>query len=87
MCETGCALRKTLKNGKPIIGTHCELWLGTPLRTKKQVMGAIVVQSYSDPQRYTAKDAELLGEGRGFEMRGGEEVEVDGTAVSEPEGE
>ena len=52
---------KVAKSGKPIIGTHCELWLGTPLRTKKQVMGAIVVQSYSDPQRYTAKDAELLG--------------------------
>ena len=52
---------RVVANGKPIIGTHCELWLGTPLVTRKAVMGAIVVQSYSDPRRYSARDAELLG--------------------------
>jgi signal transduction histidine kinase/DNA-binding response OmpR family regulator/sensor domain CHASE-containing protein/GAF domain-containing protein len=52
---------KEKRSGKPIIGTHCELWLGTPLVAKKQVMGAIVVQSYNDPLRYSTKDAEILG--------------------------
>jgi signal transduction histidine kinase/sensor domain CHASE-containing protein/DNA-binding response OmpR family regulator/GAF domain-containing protein/HPt (histidine-containing phosphotransfer) domain-containing protein len=52
---------KEARSGKPIIGTHCELWLGTPLAANKQVMGAIVVQSYNDPLRYSEKDAKILG--------------------------
>ena len=45
---------------KKLVGTPSELWLGVPLKTKKRVIGAIIVQSYSDPFRYTQKDADIL---------------------------
>lgn len=52
------ARSKTIQ--KELIGTICELWLGVPLKTKKRVIGAIVVQSYSDPYRYSQRDADIL---------------------------
>ncbi len=51
---------RTSRTGKPIIGTPCELWLGAPLISKKRVIGTMIVQSYTDPYRYTTQDAELL---------------------------
>jgi len=53
-------LDRTVRTGKPIIGTPCELWLGAPLISKKKVIGTMIVQSYTDPYRYTTQDAELL---------------------------
>ncbi|MDA3912972.1 GGDEF domain-containing protein [Oleiagrimonas sp.] len=35
-------------------------WLGVPLNTKQGVIGAIVVQSYSETKSYSTKDMELL---------------------------
>ena len=35
-------------------------WLGVPLKSHKNTMGALVVQSYSDKVYYTEKDQELL---------------------------
>lgn len=54
------AISRSKKLGKKLIGTPCQLWLGVPLKTKGQVIGAIVVQSHSDPYRYTQKDADIL---------------------------
>ncbi|RPI78936.1 MAG: PAS domain S-box protein, partial [Desulfobacteraceae bacterium] len=46
--------------GQPFIGTPSELWLGVPLKTRGEVLGALVVQSYIDPYLYTEKEAEIL---------------------------
>jgi diguanylate cyclase (GGDEF)-like protein/PAS domain S-box-containing protein len=35
-------------------------WLGVPLKSRKNTIGALVVQSYSDKVYYTEKDQELL---------------------------
>ncbi len=43
-----------------VSGTPAELWLGIPLVIRKQVIGAIVVQSYDDPKIYNTKDMDLL---------------------------
>ena len=40
--------------------TPAELWLGVPLRIKRGVIGAIVIQSYNDPNIYGPKDMDLL---------------------------
>ncbi|NNG00011.1 MAG: GAF domain-containing protein [Desulfobacteraceae bacterium] len=46
--------------GKSLIGSPSELWLGVPLTIKGTVIGALVVQSYDDPYRYTEKDRDIL---------------------------
>ncbi len=43
-----------------VAGTPSELWLGVPLNVKGKIIGAMVVQSYSDPDRYNEKDMEIL---------------------------
>jgi two-component system, sensor histidine kinase and response regulator len=40
--------------------THAEQWLGVPLKIKNEVIGVIVVQSYSNPELYSRKDSEIL---------------------------
>jgi signal transduction histidine kinase/DNA-binding response OmpR family regulator len=45
---------------RPSLGTQAELWLGVPLVVKDIVIGALVVQSYEDPNRYDQKDADIL---------------------------
>ena len=42
------------------IGTKAKVWLGVPLRTKEGIIGAVAVQSYTDPNLYTEKDLKLL---------------------------
>jgi len=42
------------------VGTPAELWLGVPLKTKGDIIGAIVVQDYHDPDIYHQKDMDLL---------------------------
>ncbi len=42
------------------IGTPSEQWLGSPLRIKEKVIGAIVVQSYDDPNLYNRKGLDVL---------------------------
>lgn len=42
------------------IGSASEVWLGVPLHEEGKVIGAFVLQNYSDVNAYTAKDVELL---------------------------
>jgi PAS domain S-box-containing protein len=43
-----------------VVGQPSEIWLGAPLRTGKDVIGIVAVQSYHDPGHYTKKDLDLL---------------------------
>lgn len=42
------------------VGTPSRVWLGVPLKIGKEMIGAVVVQSYTDESLYTEKDLELL---------------------------
>lgn len=42
------------------IGTIPEIWLGAPLSTREQSIGAIAVQSYSNPNAYNEESAEIF---------------------------
>jgi len=50
------------KNEKiELIGTDSASWLGVPLRSRSEgIIGVLAVQSYSDPNAYTAKDLDVL---------------------------
>ncbi len=37
-----------------------KVWLGVPLMIKQQVMGVMVVQSYTNPEQYTESDVDVL---------------------------
>ena len=41
-------------------GTRASSWLGVPLKSSGQILGALVVQSYSNAYEYTKRDADLL---------------------------
>ncbi|MDD4603766.1 MAG: PAS domain S-box protein [Bacteroidales bacterium] len=43
-----------------IIGTPAKVWLGVPLIVEEEVIGAIVVQSYTNPDQYTYREFEIL---------------------------
>ena len=43
-----------------IMGTRSKIWLGVPLKIGNEVIGALVVQSYTDPNLYDEKDLEIL---------------------------
>jgi len=43
-----------------IFGTPSKVWLGVPLIMNKKVIGALVVQSYEDPEAYTEQDKLML---------------------------
>jgi len=47
-------------NNLNLIGTTSECWLGVPLKSGNNVLGAIVVQSYNDLNAYDKSSAELL---------------------------
>ena len=42
------------------VGSSCKLWLGVPLRSEDKVMGAIVLQSYTDDTVYDETDMKTL---------------------------
>ncbi|MEN8221756.1 MAG: response regulator [Acidobacteriota bacterium] len=50
------------KNQKiELIGTDSESWLGVPLRSRTEgIIGVLAVQSYTDPNAYSAKDLDVL---------------------------
>ncbi len=53
--------RKLVASGKvEMIGIPAKIWLGVPLKIGKEVIGVVVVQSYSDSSLYTKKDMEIL---------------------------
>jgi PAS domain S-box-containing protein len=42
------------------VGAPSKVWLGVPLKIGREVIGAVVVQSYTDEVNYTKKDLEIL---------------------------
>ncbi|MBC8343956.1 MAG: response regulator [Bacteroidetes bacterium] len=42
------------------LGTICEVWLGVPLMASNRIIGALIVQSYSDEKAYSEKDLDVL---------------------------
>ncbi len=43
-----------------VYGTPAKLWLGVPLHQDERIFGAFVVQSYDNPNAFSAKDLEML---------------------------
>jgi PAS domain S-box-containing protein len=43
-----------------LLGTPSKVWLGVPLNLNNKVIGALVVQSYDNPNAYTEKDKQML---------------------------
>ncbi|MBD3349488.1 MAG: PAS domain-containing protein [Candidatus Eisenbacteria bacterium] len=43
-----------------IVGTPSQIWLGVPLRVRREVIGALVLQSYSNPEEYGSADRDML---------------------------
>ncbi|GGK37391.1 MULTISPECIES: PAS domain S-box protein [Flavobacteriaceae] len=43
-----------------LIGEPTKIWAGAPLKSQTEVFGAIVVQSYNDPEAYNLNDLQLL---------------------------
>lgn len=48
------------KRAKSLFGVPCEVWLGVPLKVKGKVIGAMAVQSYNDPDRFSRRDMDIL---------------------------
>jgi len=42
------------------LGTRPKVWVGVPLKQREDVIGVVVVQSYTDSSRYTEEDFEVL---------------------------
>lgn len=54
-------LKELEKRGKiKLHGTASLVWLGVPLRVEGKVIGAIAVQSYTDPTAYNKSDKKIL---------------------------
>ena len=54
-------LKKFYENiGIVEFGTPSRVWLGVPLLINKKAIGAVVVQSYENPNAYTEKDKQIL---------------------------
>ncbi len=53
-------IRYAKKMGKKILGPAAKVWVGVPLKIKNEVIGAMAVQSYIDPDMYHKKDIEVL---------------------------
>jgi len=51
---------KFMMEFKEWFGTLRKVWLGSPLKVEDRVIGAIVVQSYTNPELYSEKDIGLL---------------------------
>lgn len=45
---------------KKWFGSKRKAWLGVPFKIQEETIGAMVVQSYTDPDRYSEKDIQLL---------------------------
>lgn len=48
------------KLGVKPVGAPSKAWLGVPLRLKDRVIGAVIVQSYTDPESYGEDDVSIL---------------------------
>ncbi|MCP4726922.1 MAG: PAS domain S-box protein [bacterium] len=55
------AYKDKLKKGElRKYGSSSKIWVGVPLKTKGEVIGAMVVQSYTDPDTFSEKDVPIL---------------------------
>jgi len=45
---------------KEWFGSLRKVWLGVPLKVEDRVIGAVVVQSYTNPELYHEKDIKLM---------------------------
>ncbi|RPI74056.1 MAG: PAS domain S-box protein, partial [Desulfobacteraceae bacterium] len=45
---------------KRVFGTIAEIWLGVPLKIQNRIIGVMITQSYTDPNRYNERDVEFL---------------------------
>ncbi len=52
--------RMTKELGIESVGAPSKAWLGVPLRLKDRVIGAVIVQSYTDRHRYNEDDIAVL---------------------------
>ena len=52
--------KKFMEEVKEWFGTLRKVWLGSPLKVEDRVIGAVVVQSYTNPELYSEKDIQLL---------------------------
>jgi diguanylate cyclase (GGDEF)-like protein/PAS domain S-box-containing protein len=52
--------KKFMMEFKEWFGMLRKVWLGVPLKVEDRVIGAIVVQSYTNPELYSEKDIKLL---------------------------
>jgi len=52
--------KKFMEEFKEWFGTLRKVWLGSPLKVEDRVIGAVVVQSYTNPELYSEKDIQLL---------------------------
>lgn len=48
------------QNNISLLGTPAECWLGVPLISDEKVIGAVVIQSYTNPDEYDSSSATLL---------------------------
>ncbi len=48
------------KKENRIRGTVPKIWLGVPLKIKREVIGVLAVQSYTEPEYFTKKDLKIL---------------------------
>jgi diguanylate cyclase (GGDEF)-like protein len=55
--ETDARLADSLET---VVGKEARYWLGVPLKTQTDTLGALVVQIYDTHERYTDKDLKLL---------------------------
>ena len=51
---------KFMMEFKEWFGTLRKVWLGSPLKVEDRIIGAVVVQSYTNPELYSEKDIGLL---------------------------
>ncbi|MCP4567061.1 MAG: PAS domain S-box protein [FCB group bacterium] len=61
LLATEDTMRQMVESGEAeFIGTPPKVWLGAPLQTSSGILGAVVVQNYTNPTAYTEKDKEIL---------------------------
>ena len=57
----GADIQKLCETGEiEIVGIASKIWMGVPLSVNKKVIGAIVVQSYDNPEAFNEKDKLML---------------------------
>ncbi|MBU1002632.1 MAG: EAL domain-containing protein [Proteobacteria bacterium] len=58
--EQDAVLGVNVKQGRGVVGTVAECWLGVPLKVGGKTIGAMAVQDYYDPLHYSQDDVDLM---------------------------